>query len=170
MVKAKEKRKSGRPRKLTQEVYDQIVSVVGEGNYLSVAVACSSVGQTTVETWLRRGREELEMDPVDRPADDLYQRFWGDVKKAEAEGIRKSIAKVVGDESWQSGAWFAERKAPDDWGRRDRLKVEIEKGIEEGVEAKMKWLLDLLQGDEEAVAQELPRKLSEFFDRLLAKE
>src|SRR5262245_31872033 len=46
---------AGRPTKLTDEVKDQIVSAVRNGNYVETAGAIAGVCKQTLYNWLRKG-------------------------------------------------------------------------------------------------------------------
>lgn len=111
--------KVGRSSKLTPEVQEKIVSAIRAGNYAKVAAGYAGVGERTFYTWMQRGREESE---------GIYQQFQRSVKDAEREAEVRAVAMVQKHmaDNWQASMTFLERKFPDRWGRRDRLKVEVE--------------------------------------------
>lgn len=49
------------------------------------------------------------------------------VEKAEADAelMFTSIVAAAASDSWQAAAWWLERRRPDDFGRRDRLELDI---------------------------------------------
>lgn len=55
-----------------------------------------------------------------------YRTFWEDLQQAEAEGISQHVRNVrrAGLEDWRASAWYLERRDPDNYARRDNLKLE----------------------------------------------
>lgn len=115
----KTQRKRGRRTKLKPEVQDKIVSAIRAGNYACVAAEYAGISAATFYVWLQRGSEEKK---------GAYRDFLDAVKKAESEAEVRAVAMVQKHmaENWQAGMTYLERKFPDRWGRRDRLKVEVE--------------------------------------------
>ena len=111
--------KVGRKTKLTPEVQNKIASAIKAGNYACVAAAYAGIGERTFYQWLERGRVE---------PGSIYAQFAQVVKDAESEAEVRAVAmvqKAMGD-NWTAAMTFLERKFPDRWGRRDRLKLEVE--------------------------------------------
>ena len=109
----------GRKTKLNAKVQSKIVSAIKAGNYACVAAAYAGIGERTFYEWLERGRT--------RPGS-IYAQFAQAVKDAESEAEVRAVAmvqKAMGD-NWTAAMTFLERKFPNRWGRRDRLKLEVE--------------------------------------------
>ncbi len=111
------KKRIGRQTKLTPEVRERVVSAIRAGNYARVAAGYAGIGERTFYQWLQRGREE---------GTGIYAQFLHAVKGAERESEVRAVAmvqKAMAD-NWQAAMTYLERKHPDRWGRRDRLRVE----------------------------------------------
>jgi hypothetical protein len=80
----------GRPTRLTQEVQDEIVGYVREGNFLNVAAQLAGYPAATVREWLYRGRGTDR----DRPDSEPYASFAAAIEKAQAEAERERIARI----------------------------------------------------------------------------
>lgn len=111
-----EAKKNGRPVELTDEVEQQIVDAVRAGNYMEVAAAFAGISKDTLFRWLRSGA---------RGESERFKRFSDAVKMAMASAEVRDVALVgrAAQTQWQAAAWRLERKAPDRWGRRDRVEV-----------------------------------------------
>jgi hypothetical protein len=109
----------GRRTKLTPKVQEKIVSAIRAGNYAHVAAGYAGIGERTFYSWLQSGRENKS---------DLYQQFLQAVKDAEREAEVRAVAMVQKHmaDNWQAAMTYLERKFPERWGRRDRLKIEVE--------------------------------------------
>ena len=116
---AKGRKTGGRMAKLTPEVQEKIVSAIRAGNYANVAAEYAGIGERTFYRWLHNGQEAQS---------GIYRQFWRAVKSAERESEVRAVAiiqKHMAD-NWQAAMTYLERKYPDRWGRRDRLKIDID--------------------------------------------
>ncbi len=50
-----------------------------------------------------------------------FQELLESVKNASAVAESRAIQTTLADDSWQSKAWYLERRFPERWGRKDRL-------------------------------------------------
>ena len=50
-----------------------------------------------------------------------FKELLESVKKASAVAESRAIQTILADDSWQSKAWYLERRFPERWGRKDRL-------------------------------------------------
>ena len=50
-----------------------------------------------------------------------FQELMEAVKNASAVAESRAIQTILADDSWQSKAWFLERRFPERWRRKDRL-------------------------------------------------
>ncbi len=115
---AKGRKTGGRRTKLTAEVQEKIVSAIRAGNYANVAAGYAGIGERTFYRWLQRGQEAKQ---------GLYRQFWQAVKKAEREAEVRAVAIIQKhmEDNWQAAMTYLERKFPGRWGRRDRLRVDL---------------------------------------------
>ncbi len=109
---------AGRRTKLTPEVREKIVSAIRAGNYANVAAEYAGIGERTFYRWLQLGQEANR---------GIHRQFWQAVKKAEREAEVRAVAILQRhmEDNWQAAMTFLERKHPDRWGRKDRLRVDI---------------------------------------------
>jgi transposase len=109
----------GRKTKLTPEVEEKIVSAIRAGNYAQVAAEYAGISKRTFYNWLQWGQEGRR-----RP----YVHFLHAVKTAEREAEGRAVAIVQKHmaDNWQAAMTYLERKHPERWGRRDRLKIDID--------------------------------------------
>ena len=116
---AKAKSKMGRRTKLTPEVQEKVVSAIRAGNYAHVAANYAGIGRRTFFRWMLWGEQEKSRKFVE---------FRKAVKDAESEAEVRAVAMVQKHmaDNWQAAMTYLERKFPDRWGRRDRVKVEID--------------------------------------------
>lgn len=113
------RRRPGRPSKLTPEVKERLLQAIRAGNYYDTACAYASIDYSTFRRWITRG---------EKARSGMYHDFCEAVKKAEYEAEARLVAQwqqhMPGD--WKAIATFLERRHPDKWGRRDRVKAEVE--------------------------------------------
>lgn len=125
-------RGKGRPTKFTPERRNQIISLIKAGNYLDTACQASGVTYSAFREWMKRG--ELEYERImeantskPKKSEQEFLDFFEAVQKAEAtaEARNLTIINKAAEKNWQAAAWYLERRAPDRWGRRDRVQAEL---------------------------------------------
>ncbi|MDR6862177.1 hypothetical protein J2X64_000558 [Phycicoccus sp. 3266] len=119
----------GRPSKLTPERADRIVELIGSGVYGAVAARASGISGSTYRAWMARGRD-ASRDAEGRAleeADAPYAAFHDAVRTTQAQAEAETAAGVytAGQGSWKAAAWWLERRYPERWGRKDRLRQEV---------------------------------------------
>ena len=72
---------------------------------------------------MRSGREHLlRLDgKAEGGVGGQFQELLESVKRASAVAESRAIQTILADDSWQSKAWYLERRFPERWGRKDRL-------------------------------------------------
>lgn len=101
---------SGRPFKLTEELMDQIISLVRLGNWKYVVARAVGVGNRTLTEWIRIGKASTDHDC-------MYKRLWLGILKAEAEAEIDMVRLVVGAARTDPdyATWYLTHKAPERW-------------------------------------------------------
>ena len=114
---------AGRPTKLTDALSARIILTIRAGNYLETAAAVNGIGESTLHSWLEKGRRGR------RP----YVEFLESVEKARAasEAAALKVIKDAMPENWQAAAWYLERSRPDRWGKRIDLRIQREHILED---------------------------------------
>ena len=124
MAETTERRTLGRPTKLTPELTDEIVKLVGLGNYIETAAAFSGLSKQTIYNWLRRGRREIDRVGAGsrsrkiRKKEALCVEFVDAITRARAEFEVTALHKinVASNEDWKAAAWRLERLNPQRYG------------------------------------------------------
>lgn len=113
---ADEKKKMGRPTKLTPEVRERILVAVRAGNYWETAALFAGIDKKTFYNWLKRGNQAKR---------GIYHDFVHALEKAGAEAEIRDVTRVdqAGDTDWKAAAWRLERRNAAHWGRKDRMEV-----------------------------------------------
>ena len=110
-----------RPTKLTPEVHTAIVDAVRNGNTRRVAAALGNIDEATLYRWMERGSQPRSQK--------LYREFREAVSLAEAAAVQTAVAaiRLAGVRgTWQAYAWWLERLHPGEFGRKDRVKLEVD--------------------------------------------
>jgi len=79
-----------RETRLNQEVQDQIIGYLLEGNYFSVACRLAGIPESTGKEWLYRGRGTDR----DRAQTELYASFASAVKEAQCHAERNMVNQI----------------------------------------------------------------------------
>lgn len=105
-----------RPSKFTPDRVERILTALRAGNTRMAAAAYAGVHRDTLADWMAR-----------------HSAFSADVQKAEADAeVRHvaNIAKAAQDGNWTASAWWLERRRHQDWGKVDRVEVNIRREAE----------------------------------------
>lgn len=140
---------AGRKLKLTPELIANVERIIRSGNYAQTACQLVGIGTTTYYRWLEMAEEE------GTPA--IYREFRDTIKRAEAEGEIRNVARIVqaaDNGTWQASAWYLERKHPDRWGRNDKIRQEVAgvngSPLEVTIDVKQA-VMDFLKGEDEFI-------------------
>jgi transposase-like protein len=109
-----------RRSKLTAEFVKKAGKLLENGNYANTVCAMMGISQQTWYRWLKEAEESS--------ATAIKREFSETVKKATAlaEIEYVNVIKKAAGKNWQAAGWWLERKFPEKWGRRDRVKMEHE--------------------------------------------
>lgn len=114
----------GRGSKLNDDRADAIVRMIGAGHNLVSAAAAAGISETTFHNWMRRGRES---------SSGKYFDFMKRIKEAEAKAEIAILEKIKehGDRQWQAYAWIMERRYPKNWAQQTRVRMQVEKELDQ---------------------------------------
>jgi hypothetical protein len=104
-------RSAGRPSKHTPEREQRLLDALRAGNTRKAACHYAGISEEALARWLR-----ASVDFVDA------------VQKAESDAEVRMVAEIAQaarGSTWQAAAWWLERRRPDDFGRRDRVDIEL---------------------------------------------
>lgn len=122
----------GRPLKLTPEAKKAILEGVELGMAEEHAAPLGGVHSGTFRAWKYRGEDERA-----EGKDTIYTQFLADLEEAKMRGLRSCIAtikaasrgwpdatgKATERREWAAAAWLAERRHPEQYGRKWRAEV-----------------------------------------------
>jgi transposase len=106
----------GRETKLTPATQKTICDAIAAGNYDYVAAEYAGVGRSTFFAWLAKGEQAQT---------GIHRDFLDAVKRAGSQAEVRNISIIELDGSWQSKAWWLERKFHDRWGRKETIKQDL---------------------------------------------
>jgi hypothetical protein len=99
---------AGAKGKYCPEIVKKIADCIAQGNYANVACALAGIADCTYYAWL---------------ADESKPEFSDAIKEAEALAEATAVAAIQNDPSWQSKAWYLERKFKDRWSKSETQNV-----------------------------------------------
>jgi hypothetical protein len=110
-------------RKYSSAVHAQIVENVRKGQPKRIAFSVARVNPQTVWDWLGQGKRFPETYPE-------YVKLAEDIEQAQDEAIADRLALIQAaaesdPKNWTAAAWQLERMHPDQFGRRERVEVEV---------------------------------------------
>jgi hypothetical protein len=111
-VSIKTMKVKGRKSKLTTELIEKISTEIENGSYQKVAARKCGVGESTFYAW---------MEKAEGGVGGQFQELMEAVQNASAVAESRAIQTILADNSWQSKAWYLERRFPERWRRKDRL-------------------------------------------------
>jgi hypothetical protein len=136
---------AGRKTKRTPDLEARLLTVLRSGNTRRSACAYVGINEKTFENWMHRFSDfydaviKSEQEPLIQSIGRIRQAAQGG---AVVKRVTVTTAKVNGETvtttteeytrpEWTADAWFAERKYAEDWGRKDVLRIEREKIVED---------------------------------------
>jgi transposase len=139
-----------RPSKLTPRLRGRIALAVSAGTSYKAAAQSAGVAESTLHSWLARGRAEQgarRQDASERP----YVRLLEAVEQASgrAEVRAAELITKAAETDWRAAAFYLERRDPETWGKH--LAVEHSADPERTFDQ----LLDLCTDEELAILQDV---------------
>lgn len=110
----------GQPSKLTPEVSARIVEIVKAGNYLTVAAQFAGISNSTLKSWLARGRRAAAAHDDGQevpPEEQRYLTFLAAVTQAEvhAEVLAATAFRSFVTTDYRAARDFLRYRVPDRW-------------------------------------------------------
>lgn len=120
MTKPKKTRNRRTKASIDPKIFATLVAVVRVGAGKKEAAAQAGIAESTIHSYLERGRAALKIEPSKRTEEEsAFADFQADIAKAENHVrvyclgmIQKAVA---GD--WKAGAWLLEKLYPSLYGR-----------------------------------------------------
>jgi len=145
----KKKNPGGRPCLLTYELQGRMVEIISAGNYRCTASVLAGITDETAGVWNTQGEKDAAAGLTTK-----FSEFSAAIKQARQVGVAYATRQVRAamPNHWNAAAWWLERTDPKSWGRRDRLTLDMESMINEGVEEQRDKMLRLLRSKDEECA------------------
>jgi transposase len=127
------------PTKLTPELQEKILRQLRFGSYVETAAECAGITRKAFYEWMKKGERGLKP----------YAAFCTAVNHALADAEVRDLATILkaSQKDWTAAAWRLERRYPEKYGRRDRMKLDAEVQVSNGDELMAK-LARLIRGDD----------------------
>ena len=124
----------GRPSKLSPEIAAVIADTVSAGCTIDSSVKAAGVSPASYFSWLARGAKARKRKDIMEDAgvewdyeDRIYLEFLDKITCAKAKSEAALVAKIheAGKDDWRAYAFLLERRFPNQWGKRERLDVNL---------------------------------------------
>ena len=111
--KNKNKKKQGRPSKLTSELQAEIILLLKTGNFVETACHVVGINKSTFYDWIKKG--EKTNHPHNK-----YKIFQGAVEHAMAWSEARDVALIAkhAENDFNASKWRLSRRFPDKWGKK----------------------------------------------------
>ncbi len=115
--------------RLDPQTHRTIVDAMRLGTYLVTAAEHAGIAESTIRTWMTRGRKDLATGRTT-----IYSKLVRDIQRAEAQaevrivGVIQRTA-VAGD--WRAGAWWLSHRHPSRWTDRVDQNVRVQVDADE---------------------------------------
>ena len=175
------RRSEGRPSNISDTIRKVILKYIETGNYISTACQAAGIPQRTYHNWGTYAKDVEDYidehdiyieDPACLTDDDIkylrevlpdnlktkiaHWQFFHRLKTAEAKAEAGHVANLAAagkkPQYWAASATYLERKAPERWGRRDAVDIQVKEGTQ-----LLEKLSKILQGSPQAPALPAPR-------------
>ncbi len=120
--------KRGRPTKLTPEVAETLIKLVGIGTFVTNQATFIGVNPDTIWAWLKDGeRARTRAESRDLNERDAFLAdFWSRYKRAEGAWKIDAIQKIQRYGGVRGLMWLLERRFPNKWGSRRCGKAHVD--------------------------------------------
>lgn len=112
--KSKNKKKQGRPSKLTSELQAEIILLLKAGNFVETACDIVGINKSTFYDWIKKG--EKSNNPRNK-----FKIFQEAVEHAMAWSEARDVALIAkhSENDYKASQWRLSRKYPDKWGKKE---------------------------------------------------
>ena len=135
-----DKKRKGRPITLNPDRVDKLCSAIREGNVITTACNYAKIPETTFYRWFKWGKEgrrrfvgfmEAVIDALThgemRHVNIINKHAVGSISKRDDEG---NLVQAEIKSDWKASAWMLERKHPNRWGPRQRIRLDESDSID----------------------------------------
>ena len=122
MTESKEKFK---PRLLTRKVVDTLFQEISRGVPIKHACTIAGISDKTYYLWKKQVKELPENEDEWDETDELLDYFDKKSEEGIAMAVATRVEKIRVDNSWQSAAWWLERMAHEDFGKKQTIDANV---------------------------------------------
>lgn len=113
---------------ITEDLMEVLFTEIKRGVPYKYACPIAGISQHTFYKWRKLGEEEPE------DSDSIYRKFYDEFVKARALAIAyrvEGIRKAGEGGQWQAHAWWLERVANKEFGRRSVIDANVEANVKQ---------------------------------------
>lgn len=106
--------------KISKEIIDKICQEVARGVPLTYACMIAGIYVKSFYHWTSEGKK------LDNDSNCIYKYAELKYKEAKALAVASRVEKIRIDPSWQSAAWWLERVAHEDFGKKTTIDANVD--------------------------------------------
>lgn len=112
---------------ISEELIETICTEIKRGVPYKYASRIAGVSEQTVYNWRKKG----EAEPED--SDSLYRRLYDEFERAKALAVAYRVESIrkAGEINWTASAWWLERVAHEDFGRKSVIDANVNANVED---------------------------------------
>ena len=105
--------------KLTDQLCDEICNDIKAGVPIKHASISHGISESTFYNWFDKGKEAKS---------GKFKKFYDKIQEAKSVAITLRARRIykAGESNWQADAWWLERVDPDNFGRKDTHKIDMD--------------------------------------------
>lgn len=104
--------------KLNDDMIDKIVKYMEQGNYIETVCRILHISEPTYYSYIKKAEQAKKDNIVN-----IYVKLLNAIKEAESVAEAKAVACILQDKSWQSKAWYLERKHRQRWALQQDITI-----------------------------------------------
>ena len=113
------------PTLLTKEVVDTLFQEISRGFPIRHACTIAGISKETYYYWKKKVKELPENEEEWTEKDELLDYFDKKSEKGVAMAVATRVEHIRLDNSWQSSAWWLERMAHEDFGKKQTIDANV---------------------------------------------
>lgn len=127
--------------KLTDKLCDEICNDIKAGVPIKHSAISHGITEVTFYNWYNQGKNAKS---------GAKKQFYDKVEEAKSVAITLRARRIykAGEDNWQADAWWLERVAPNEFGRKDRHEVDMKAQIQSDLLLKLERPLPELKKDD----------------------
>ena len=133
---------------ISEDLIETICTEIKRGVPYKYASRIAGVSEQTVYHWRKKG----EAEPED--SDSLYRKLYDEFERAKALAVAYRVESIrkAGEVNWTASAWWLERVAHEDFGRKSVIDANVNANVEDKTLAELfdkEKLKAILEEDDE---------------------